>query len=274
MHGMIKTNKSWQRHFPKRPSRIKRDFYNSNQISRSKVLSIVILIIAIIFLIQSVFQIKYFRIENINLVGQSDLNSEEVEQFINTSLDTSKFLFFKNNNYFLVPVDQLASQLKEQYNLEDVQIVKKWPDQLKIAVKERASHFIWQKDDTLYLLDAQGLLNRQISFLDDKYLVLEDKRDNRPQGEEIFSVSEIDIINKIYVNWIDLIGASAKLSKITIYNDWSLELHTATGFYVKIDKDQDIREQLNNLHLVLEENVAGVDIDYIDIRFGDKVYFK
>ena len=64
------------------------------------------------------------------------------------------------------------------------------------------------------------------------------------------------------------------MSKITIYNDWSIELHTGTGFYVKIDKDQDIKEQLNNLRAVLEENITGVDIDYIDIRFGDKVYFK
>ncbi len=105
-------------------------------------------------------------------------------------------------------------------------------------------------------------------------MLLDDRRDGRPEGEQIFSEEEINVINQIYLNWIDLIASKAKLEKITIYNDWNIDLNTQTGFYVKIDREQDIHQQLNNLRAVLEENITGVDIDYIDIRFGDKVYFK
>lgn len=274
MSGMIKTNKSWQRHLPKRPQKVKRDYYNTTRVSYQKIVVRIILVILGLLLVQSIFQIKYFKIEKINLVGQNDLSVEEAQQFILSELAKSRFFFFEESNYWLAPIDELSYKLKEKYNLEEAKIEKKWPDKLLVTVKEKVSHFIWQKDDSLYLLDAQGLLNRQISFLDDKYLVLEDKRDYRPQGEQIFTSDEIEVINQIYLNWNDLIATKVKMSKITIYNDWNIDLHTETGFYVKIDKDQDIREQLNNLRAVLEENITGVDIDYIDIRFGDKVYFK
>lgn len=259
---------------PNRPRKVKRAYYREDKNLYQKNIVRIILVILLILLVQSIFQIKYFQHETVKLSGQNDLNVEEVQNFVNQELAFDRWLFFRNNNYFLIPINELQDKLKTKYNLEEAKIEKKWPDILEIAVKEKSSHFIWQKDDTLYLLDAQGLLNRQISVLDDKYLVLEDKRDYRPAGEEIFTLEEIDIINKIYVSWMDLIASKAKLTKITIYNNWGLELHTETGFYVKIDKDQSIFEQLNNLKTVLEENIAGVDIDYIDIRFGDKVYFK
>jgi len=274
MNGVIRTNKSWQRHMPQRPRRNRRSYYSEPKSSSKKIIIYIIYIIITILLIQSIFQINYFKIDTVELNGQNDLSVDELQEFLDNKLSTKKFLFFENNNYFLVPVDSLQEQLKQEYNLEDAVIEKSWPDSLKITVKEKSSHFIWQKDDSLYLLDAQGLLNRQISVLDHKYLVLDDKRDHRPSGDKIFTDEEIDIINQIYLNWMDLVASKAKLTKITIYNNWDLDLNTEIGFYVKIDKDQDIKEQLTNLRRVLEENITGVDIDYIDVRFGDKVYFK
>lgn len=274
MSAIIKTTKTWQRHLPRRPQKVQRGYYVQQRNFPKKTIFRIVLIILAILLLQSIWQLKFLKIKNIDLSGQNDVSVEEVQNFVFEQLAVSKFIFFEKTNYFLVPVDELKQQLIAQYNLEEVQIQKKWPSTLKISIKEKNSHFIWQKDGSIYLLDAKGLLNRQISNLDDKYLLLDDRRDGRPEGEQIFSDEEINVINQIYLNWIDLIASKAKLEKITIYNDWNIDLNTQTGFYVKIDREQDIHQQLNNLRAVLEENITGVDIDYIDIRFGDKVYFK
>ena len=274
MTALIKTTKSWQRHLPQKPQKVQRGYYGKQKNNQPKIIVRIILAIFILLLVQSIFQIKFLKIENIKLNNNNDLSLEEVQEFVLNELTVSKFLFFEKTNYFLAPIDELDDSLIAEYNLEEAIIEKKWPDTLEISIKEKSSHFIWQKDESIYLLDATGLLNRQISILDDKYLVLDDKRDIRPSADQIFNDQEIDIINQIYLNWMDMIAGKAKLNKITIYNDWSIDLNTQTGFYVKIDKDQDIYEQLNNLKSVLEENITGVDVDYIDIRFGDKVYFK
>lgn len=274
MTANIRTNKSWQRHLPKRPKKARRTYYSEpKKIGKKTIIRIIYLIIAIL-LIQSIFQIKYLKIEKIDLTGNEDLVQEELADFIYQEIQKPKYIFFEYSNYFFVPTEDLENKLLTKYNLDQVQVSKKWPDILQVDLVEKSSHFIWQKDDSIYLLDAKGRLNRQISVLDDKYLLLDDKRDYKPAGEQIFNQEEIDIINQIYLDWMELIASKAKLHKINIYNNWVLELNTEMGFYVKINKDQDIYEQLNNLRAVLEENIAGVDIDYIDVRFGDKVYFK
>lgn len=274
MSAIIKTNKSWQRHLPQRPQKLHRGYYGQQKnFPKKKILRIIFVILAIL-LLQSIWQINFLKIKKINLSGQNDLSLEEVQNFVLEQLSDSKFVFFEKTNYFLVPTDELNQRLLEKYNLEEAKIEKKWPNTLEISIKERSSHFIWKKDDSIYLLDAKGLLNRQISVLDDKYLLLDDRRDGRPEGNQIFTTEEMNIINQIYLNWMDLIANKAKLSKVTIYNDWNIDLNTQTGFYVKIDRAQDIQEQLNNLRAVLGEDITGVDIDYIDVRFGDKVYFK
>ena len=166
--------------------------------------------------------------------------------------------------------------LLANYNLDEVQVTKKFPDILDVSIKEKISHFIWQKDDTLYLLDAKGALNRQIQVLDDKYLIIQDFRTQSPEGDTAFDADEMNIINKLYLAWHDVVADRAKLVKIRLDDNWGLlELHTDIGFYVKLDANEDLKEQINNLQQVLTVgNITGVDVDYIDIRFGDKVYFK
>lgn len=274
MPGRIKTTKLWRRHLPQKPVRVQRGYYSEHKISKNKIVVHTIWIILAILLIQSIFQVKYLQIDKIELKNNQDLGLEEVQETLQDLLTANKYLIFKNNNYFLLNPEPLEQVLLESYNLEAVEITKQWPDQLTVSVTEKISHFIWQKDDSLYLLDAKGALNRQISVLDDKYLILQDFRDYKPSGDQVFDANETNIINQLYLGWNDLIGNSPKLVKIVINNNWELQLYTDIGFHVKVDSAEDLNEQLGNLKKVLDENIAGVDIDYIDVRFGDKVYFK
>lgn len=274
MTPRIKTTKSWKRHLPQKPVRVQRGYYSEHKSNRNKIVVRTIWIIVAILLIQSIFQVKYLQIDKIEIHNNQDVGYDEIVETLEEPLTASRLLVFKNNNYFLLSTDKLESLLVEKYNLEEADVSKQWPDKLSVTVKEKISHFIWQKDDSLYLLDAKGALNRQISVLDEKYLILQDFRDYRPSGEQIFNEDETYIINQIYLGWNDMIGTSPKLAKIIINNDWDLELYTDIGFHVKMDSAEDVKEQLNNLKKVLEQNIAGIDIDYIDVRFGDKVYFK
>lgn len=275
MPSYIKTTKSWKRHLPQRPKKVQRGYYVQKKTVSKKLVIRIVLAIFVILLAQSIFQIKFLKINKIALSGQEDLKQEEVQNYILSELlvDT-KYLVFENSNYFLADTEAIRTNLIDKYNLDDAQVSKDFPTSLDITVTEKVSHFIWQKDDSLYLLDAKGRLNRQIGALDEKYLVLTDLRSFRPSGEYIFTEDELNTINKIYLDWDDLLDDKVLLQSITIFDNWDIELHTKLGFYVKIDKDQDIYEQLNVLRAVLEENITGVDIDYIDVRFGDKVYFK
>jgi len=277
MKTRIKTTKSWQQHMPRRPRRNRSAYYSQDHSSSSKkkIILIIWLILAI-FLIQGIFQIGYLRLKNFVLVNNQDLTQSEVEEFLESKLATSKYFLFKNSNFFLFDPEPVEKELAENFNLDKAVIKKIWPNKLEITVTEKISHFIWSKDDTLYLLDASGALNRQIRARDEKYLIIKDIRSARPTGNQIFSSEEIEIINQLYLEWIDHVADKETLDMIVISDNWNLiELHTKTGFYVKIDAQESIKKQMNNLkQILMAGNITGVDVDYIDVRFGDKVYFK
>lgn len=272
----IKTKTTWQRHLPQKPRRVYRGYYQAQKKKANKKIIRIIWLIIFIFLLQSIWQVPFLRIDKIDINNNQDITTQEIEESIQNELTVSRWLIFKNNNYFLFDSQPMKDILMVEYNLDDVIITKKFPDTINIAVHEKISNFIWQKDDTLYLLDTNGALNRQIRDIDDKYLILRDLRSSVPSQDEKFSSEEIDIIHQIYLQWFELVGSKAKLVRIDIDDDWHLvELHTEVGYYVKLDASEDITEQLDNLNKILfAGNITGVDIDYIDIRFGDKVFFK
>jgi cell division septal protein FtsQ len=271
----IQNKKTWQRHIPGRTQRVSRNYYTKQVRKQKNRLKRIIWIILILLLAQSVFQTKLLRLNDVILVNNEDLVLDNIQPLIDEQLDSRRYLIFKNNNYFLFNQDKLSQLLMENYNLDYVEIVKKFPHTLEITVQEKISQFIWQKDDTLYLLGANGALNRQINIRDEKYLILQDFRAIQPTGEQILNQNELDIINNIYSNWQETFVSEPRLDKIILTDDLStIEAQVKLGYKVKIDPDKDIKEQLDNLDKVLAGDIVGLDIDYIDLRFGDRVFFK
>ena len=271
----IQNKKTWQRHIPGRTQRVARNYYTKQVRKQKNRLKKIIWIIFILLLIQSFFQTKLLRLNDVVLINNEDLILDNIQPLIDEQLSNHRYLIFKNSNYFLFDKEKLSQLLMENYNLEYVEIVKKFPQTIEIIVQEKISQFIWQKDDTLYLLSAKGALNRQINVRDEKYLILEDFRAIQPTGEQILNQNELDIINNIYSNWQETFISEPKLDKIILTDDLSsIEAQVKLGYKVKIDPDKDIKEQLNNLKTVLAGDIIGLDIDYIDLRFGDRVFFK
>ena len=56
----------------------------------------------------------------------------------------------------------------------------------------------------------------------------------------------------------------------------TIRLRTSEGWSIYLDAAQDLRGQLLNAEVVLRTKVGAQrpQLDYIDVRFGEKVFFK
>ncbi len=273
----IKSSKKWQRHSYNKSRRVQRAYYSEQDKKGKNSIIKIIWIIFSLLLIQAIGQASLFKIKEISLENNKNISLSEIEETVNPFLDSQRFLFFKNSNYFLINKEYLRNFLSTEYNLESIEIKKVFPNKLKIMVQERISSFIWQKNNNLYLLTSQGVLNRKISDLNedyDNYPILVDFRAEKAQQEQIFTDLELNYINTMYLLWNEIIDEKIKIKKMYIEDKKDFKIEINLGYNIIFNKEKDIKEQLNNLNKVLAENIIGGDIDYIDLRFGDKVYFK
>ncbi len=273
----IRSSKKWQKYSYNKPRKVQRAYYSNQEKKQKKYIIKIIYLIFIFLLIQAIFHLPIFKIKKISLENNKDIILTEIEEIINPFLNTKRFFIFKNSNYFLLNKNYLINYLSTEYNLENIEIKKVFPNKLNIIVQERISSFIWQKDDALYLLTSQGALNRKISDISDKhdnYPILVDLRAEEANKEQIFTDLELNYINTIYILWNEVIGDKIMIKKMYIEDSKEFKIEINLGYNIIFNKEKDIKEQLNNLNKVLAEDIIGAEIEYIDLSFGDKVYFK
>lgn len=273
----ITTRENWRKHTGVRSRRLTASYYQDYNLNRKKRLSRIIFLILIILLIQGIFQASWLSLNKLIVLNNQDVSSELVINFVQEKLASRRYLFFKNNNFFIADTDKLAAELKNNFNLNNAFLKKRFPNKLEIRLEEKTSQFIWLKDGYYYLIDAAGALNRQIEAPDNKYVILDDQRSYKPSaGQDIFRNDEIKAIQDIYAYWQKEINSQSRLVRIIITDNWGeLRLQSGLGFYVKVNASIDINTQMANLKkAIVAGNLTGTDIDYIDVRFTDKIYYK
>lgn len=276
----VKTERKWQRHLPGRTQKLVRNYYQQQSTNKTNRLKQIIFVIFLVLVLQSIFQIKLFRLTQIEISDNQELVADEVKSFVQSQLDRSRLLMFKNNNYFLVKINRLTKDLISNFNLDGAEVTKSFPHTIKIKLQEKISQFIWQRDDTLYLVSSKGALNRQIeapSENTEKYLILQDFRATKPASDQILNENELNLINKIASAWSIAFSDNNSLTKIYLGDDLSqLNVQVKAGYTIKLDATKDINEQLDNLKKVLAENIITDpnSVEYIDLRFGDRIFFK
>ena len=105
-------------------------------------------------------------------------------------------------------------------------------------------------------------------------LILIDFRAQEANKEQIFNDLELNYINTMYLLWQEVIADKIKIKKMYIEDKKDFKIEINLGYNIIFNKEKDIKEQLNNFNKILLENIIGTEIDYIDLRFGNKVYFK
>lgn len=273
----IKTNKPWQKHAPVKSHKFYGSYYEELVKKRRARIKRIVYLILFILLLQSIFQAPLWRLRKIVVNGHESYGQQDIIDFVMPNLEQKRFLIFQNNNFFLFNSNHLENELVGHFNLEQARVSKSFPRTIKITIKEKTSQFVWQKNGARFLLDARAQVIGQSNNDNNQLIILDDQRSYQPSGDkDIFREDEINLIQTLISAWNDKLDNLVKISSIRIDDNWSLwQIGTNFGYSVKINPQDDLNSQLDNLYQLLKPgNVVGTDINYIDLRFGDKAYFQ
>lgn len=272
----FRTKSKWQRYdFGRRYGKVERHDFNMSVWRKRRPLLIFLACLAGLIFLLSIFNWPIFKVHQYEIKGLQDIAATDLNAQIDQYLDASTGLIFQKNDFFLLPVGELEKYLQDNFHLQNIKIKKVWPNKLKIDLQERVSAFSYLIYGSYYQMDINGLKIKRIEAPDPKLLLIDDQRSNVDPNQVGLDKNVLDQLNVVLSNWSRSIDGKAPINKIIVYNDNYAEIYTQAGYFVKIDLGSSIEEQIASLNSYLSSGAAqGKQHNYIDIRFGDKLFFK
>jgi hypothetical protein len=267
---------------PPRPEWQKEERRRQRQYISSIVVFIFVLLIGFL-----IWQSRYSVIREIKVVrSQPGIDSDhlisetEVRHIVQNRFSDKFLLFFHHNTFLTVQSQKIKNSLLSDPRLRSVRIKKQWPGQLVIGFSEKQPavklSILGDKD---YYLDSGGRLIAPVSDIlrHSDLPTIYDKTESNWQDPETTQTLKI-ALNLLQGN--SELNGFIKFTIIEINQDVGvLQIIAITdeGWKAYFAPQEGMEAQIDNLKLILESRLAKEQregVEYVDLRFGNRVYYK
>lgn len=272
---------------------------------------VIVVLLCFVFSISKISEINRINISQFKISGNEVVTSELIKKTTSDILSNKYLKLFSKSNFLIYPKDKIEETLLETFpRLNKVDLDIDSFNILKISIEERDPYALLCKkglfkEDKKYLnqtnaetFDKENEEEKTPKELKERCLFLDNagfvfgKAPNF--SKEVFfkyyvGLADISLIGKYafeiekfkeidsFIQFIDGLGLNPyKLETDGIKN---YEIFFGENSRLIFEVDQDIKEVTTNLQSVLnmdefaDEGFIG-HIDYIDLRFGNKVFYK
>ncbi len=217
-------------------------------------------------------------IKNIKVIGTHDYKAESITEMAWRQTHDKYLWVLPETRLMAFSKGQLLEKINHDYIFSSISIKKKIPATLMIKVSEKPAAVYWFENDTYYLLDAEGwVLETQITPLTETVVIYnnaEPKINTRRLGEAerllIAPAMKLQVLLQSRFSYL-------KAKQITVTQERNtLVVILEGGQLIYFDSRQSVETQLDRLDTLIKYEVKNrlPAINYIDLRFGDKVYYK
>ncbi|MBM2818033.1 MAG: Cell division protein FtsQ [Parcubacteria group bacterium] len=276
-----------------KPSKLRR---RRRKIFAIKAVTVFLLLIGLVFLLSWFSKISRLQIENIEVSGNSSLSSDEIIDVMKKETSAKYFMIFSKNSIFLYPKQSIMAKLADDFKkIDSVSIKSKGLKTLAVSIAERERNALWcfseagegsliknENSSRCYFLDKGGLVFSEApdfsgnSFL--RYYGLLDGTID-PIGENYMTHDRFKEVSR-FVKSLEDLGINALEFQAESENDYAVNLKN--GVKIIFDDKQPFDKTLENIQSILSEvDLKGEysptnppKINYVDLRFGNKVYLK
>ncbi len=250
-----------------------------------------ILLLIVLAIPPSLSQIQTFRIHDIKISGNEIVSKDELTEYVWQKISGNYFWIFAKNNILIFPRTSLKQNIFQDFfrikNI-DISIVDK--NTINIDIKERDPFAVWCSSH----MDAdKPVFTNECYFLDERGFVFARSPDfsgniymhyygnislGNPISQQFLPQNELAQIHS-FVEKIR--GLGFPVAHVFSYGDGDIEVQTDYGGNILFTTREPIEKPFENLKLLLNDKVSVPEkddfiknIDYIDLRFGKKLFFK
>ena len=235
-------------------------------------------------------RLHYFQLSEVKVVGNDAILESEINDVVFTTARNRSSFFIQKDSLLFIPKKAIKNQLYLSYpRLKTIEISKDFPRSLTIDVTEHSSDIVWCKDigSQCFFIDRDGvLIDESPYFSGDAYFRIYNDSFGGITGDILVSFEKLQNIQQF----------RELLQKQMFITTHSLVMKDEDTFAFRITAPlrslndspellviQDFNPEatvLNILTIMSDPSfVASYSkhpekLEYIDLRFGNKVYFK
>lgn len=245
--------------------------------------------VLLISLLSYLLKLQKITIDTITVQGNSAIIGEEIISLINQELQGEYYWIFPKKNIFIFPKNSIKDKILDTWKrAHTVDIERDSLTSLKIVIIEKKAKSLWcdgqlinnSNEDQCYFIDETGyVFSKAPAFSDNVYFrYYGNIPTSDPIGQKYLPTSNFQILS----NFIqDLEKLEIRPSKLLPKAGGEYELYLEDGSRILFYSRDNYSRTLGNLETLFDSDVYKKDIkksispvDYIDVRFGNKVSYK
>lgn len=265
----------------------------------NKILFYIFLFLVLFTILVFISRIDQLNIDSISVTGNKVIDTEMINKIVEDNLRGYYFYFIPKSNFLLVPKNKINNDLTNQYKrLQNISFNTEDPNVLAISLSEREGKYIWcgesmpnpilnteEKpcyftDDLGYIFDLAPYFSGDVYFKFFGPLILNEAEN--PLG--LYFAKDIFIKLISFKNI--LLDFDLKPISMLVKNNGDIEIYLSSSNKtnpprIMLKNDFNLEKSSENLQAALTTEPLKSDIEnkyssllYIDLRYGNKVYFK
>lgn len=244
-----------------------KNYEKSRKIRKLRVIFLIlILVAAIVFLLSS----PIFSIKNINVKNNSIVSTEEIIKLSEINI---------NENIFKIRKSYIKENLKENAYIEDVKILRKFPNTIELDIKERTRKYMLQFADSYIYINNQGYMLEISTEKLDLPIITGFKTDlsNVKAGDRLIvdDLRKLDTVIKI-VETANANGIGDLITKIDISSSRNYIIELAgENKTAHLGDCSNLNTRMLLLKTIIEQEKGNAGTAYIDMDVNTgRVYFR
>lgn len=272
---------------PKRKKEKRRVF-----IIKASVFFFVVLVIFVLSIFVS--KIDKINISKITIKNEgSSIAENEIKNIVEKNIEGNFFSLYPKTNIFFYQKNKIETDIYQKFNkIKNVDVENVGFNGIKITIEERSPYGLWcgseiKVEEKCYFLDETGYIYSEAPTFSGNVFFKNygGIKEKNPIGMIFLGSEKFKEISFFIKSMKDIdLSPFSFFAKenddYEIYLEDSSHKYNFSGGKIIFNKSDNLGEIFNNLKTILKENALtkefdhAVQLDYIDLRFGSKIFYK
>lgn len=252
---------------------------NTSKLIAQRILFISFLI-ALGALVWIFFYSDIFKIKIIDVSQNINITAEDVRGTVEEQMQEYRHLILPQANLFIFNVDEFKKKAFEKYQLYGIDIQKNiFSQRVIIKLTEKDYNYIWREGNDFYYINSLGEIILTKTTGDNNLITIDNTTSSLRENKLIK-------INQKYLSYIKELDTVLRKNNHNlgdrqfIYDGAisGLKIQLINGPQLFFNIDRSIDEQLNKLdnlrRVEFRDGTKLNNLNYIDLRFGDKIFYR